>query len=88
MKHKISRSISDLQEKYRKYGYLCDEQIVLCAVERVVTDHEYLPNEFELDLNCKLRSTNSILSVLIDLGISQVRSIRLLSSYTVSIVIT
>lgn len=88
MMHKISRSISDLQEKYRKYGYPCDEQIVLCAVERVVTDHEYLPNEFELNLDFKLQSTNSILNILVDLGIFHVRSIRLLSSYTVSIIIT
>lgn len=88
MKHKIAKNISDLQEKYRKYGYPCDEQIVICAIKSIVTDYEYLPNEFELDLDYKLQSTNSILNVLIDLGISHVRSIRLLSSYTVSIVIT
>lgn len=88
MKHKISKSISDLQEQYRKYNYSCDEQIVLRAVECIVTDLGYLPNQFELDLNYKLQSTNSISNVLVDLGISHVRSIRLLSSYKALIVIT
>lgn len=86
-KYSISRDFTNLREQYQRTK-LHEEIIVLHGVQSIVCKQNGLPNSFELDLNFRLESLDSVLQVLTDLGIPHVRTIRLLPSRTISVVIS
>lgn len=86
-KYSISRDFSNLRKQYQKAN-LHEEVIVLHGLQSIINKYDGLPNNFELDLNFQLKSLDSVLKVLTDLGIPHVRTIRLLPSFLISIVIS
>lgn len=86
-KYSISRDFTNLREQYQKAN-LHEEVIILHGVQSIISKYDGLPNSFELNLNFRFESLNSVLQVLTDLGIPHVRTIRLLPSRAISVVIS